>query len=150
MKHQQIQLLIDLWKKPYGKPVVVIIVFFIVFLIVDYTYLSGENVHSNSHPFDSPVAFNVDTPDLKYRFAVSIGNEKSKYKFRYQVFNPDGDMVIDGEDAYSRNKRSFIFTPGQTGEYRLQVQSAYGSGGPPSIMVSVYKNNRSILSHKFR
>jgi len=150
MNNQLIRLLMALWKKPYGKPVVVVILLFIIFLIFDYAYLSGESVHYDSHPFSRPVEFKVDTPNLKYRIGVFIGNKKSKYKFSYQVFNPDGDMVIDGEDAYSRNKRSFLLTPLQAGIYRLQVQSAYGSGGPPSIMVSVDKNNRSILSHKLR
>ncbi len=149
MKHQHIQLLIALWKKPYGKPIVVIVLLFIVFLIFDYAYLSGDNVHYDSHPFDSPVEFNVDAPNIKYRVAIFIGNKKSKYNFRYQIINPDGDIIIEEEDGYSRNKRSFILTPEQTGVYRLQVQSVYGSG-PPSIMVSVYKNNRSILSHMFR
>ena len=118
-------------------------------MIFDYTYLSGDNVHYASHPFDSPIEFNVDTPNLKYRVAISIGNKKSKYNFRYQLFNPDGDQIIEEEDAFSRNKRSFVFTPEQTGLYRLQVQTVYGSG-PPSIMVSVYKNNRSIFSHMLR
>ena len=149
MKHQHIEMLMALWKKPYGKPIVVIVLLLILFLIFDYAYLSGDNVHYASHPFNSPVEFNVDTPNLKYRVAIFIGNKKSEYNFRCQVFNPAGDQIIEEEDPYSRNKRSFIFTPEQTGIYRLQVQTVYGSG-PPSIMVSVYRNNRSILSHMFR
>ncbi len=149
MKHQHLQMLIALWKKPYGKPIVVVVLLLIVFLIFDYVYLSGDNVHYDSHPFSSPVEFEVDTPNLNYRVAIFIGNKKSKYNFRYQLFDSEGDIIKEEEDAYSRNKRSFIFTPEQTGVYRLQVQSVYGSG-PPSIMVSVYKNNRSILSHMFR
>ncbi len=149
MKHEHIQMLMALWKKPYGKPIVVVVLLFVVFLIFDYAYLSGENVHYGSHPFNSPVDFEVDTPNLNYRVAMFIGNKKSKYSLRYQLLNPDGDIIREEEDAFSRNKRSFVFTPEQTGIYQLQVQTAYGSG-PPSILVSVDKNNRSILSHRFR
>jgi len=149
MKQQHIEMLMALWKKPYGKPIVVIVLLLIVFLIFDYAYLAGDNVHYASHPFNSPIEFDVDTPDQKYRVAIFIGNKKSEYNFQYQLFNPDGDQITEGEDPYTRNKRSFVFTPEQAGLYRLQVQTVYGSG-PPSIMVSVYKNNRSILSHMFR
>ena len=149
MKHQHIEMLISLWKKPYGKPIVVFVLLLIFFLIFDYVYLMGANVHYASHPFNSPIQFNVDTPDQNYRVAIFIGNKKSKYTLQCQLFDPDGDLLMEEEDLYSRNKRSFLFTPEQTGTYRLQVQTVYGSS-PPSIMVSVYKNNRSILSHRFR
>lgn len=150
MKHEHIRLLADLWKKPYGKPVVGCVVLLFVLVLLDYLYLMGETIHYNSHPFNSPISFSVDSTEVNYRVSIHIGNKESKYKFRYQLYNPDNQLVVEGEDAFRRNKRSFVFTPGQTGPYRLQVQSVYGAGGPPTIMVGVYKNNRSVLSHKFR
>lgn len=149
MKGQQIQLVVDLWKKPYGKPIVVLIGFFLVFLAFDYIVLSGSNIFYDSHPFGSPIEFYADTAGVKYRIAIFIGNKKSEYRFRYQLFDPDGNKIVDEEDSFGRNKRSFVFTPDEVGTYTLKIQSVYGSG-PPRVMVSVHQNNRSIISHRFR
>jgi len=95
------------------------------------------------------VEINIDSTGVQYRVSISIGNKKSKYSFKYSLINPDEKIIINGEDIYRRNRRSFVFIPEETGIYQLKIQSVYG-GGPPSVMVSVDKNDRSIIAHRFR
>ncbi len=120
---------------------------------VDFVALRGQQVGRATVYFDraEPTSFRVQQagqPHLvEIRSPRRVDGENIGFRLSYWVETPGGEVIDGGSELRTREKRSFRFVPGESGEYEVHVRRdglMMGSSGG-SARVAVYANNRQLL-----
>lgn len=120
---------------------------------VDFVVLRGEHIGHTTVYFseEEPATVQVDRVGTTHLVEITshrrMGGDDVGFRLSYWVEGPDGEILGQGSELRTREKRSFRFVPDEPGEYQVHVERdglRLGSSGG-SAQVDVYANDRRLL-----
>lgn len=119
--------------------------------------LAGDTVkNAPYHPLGQPLVFDVPVAGEKYSITIDRGSGSagrrqgmSRKRLSWSVVDARGDVLIAGEDSFSRTTRVVAFVPRLPGPHAVTVYREHYSllkrRHSEHIVLLVHRNDRSFL-----